>query len=410
MVIVGAGQTGARAAETLREQGWLGPVVLIGDENLPPYERPPLSKAVLLGEKTPADGTILPHDFFARQHVDFRGGAGVTAIDRASRIVVLGDGDVVPYHRVLIATGAEPRRLDIPGTELNGVFYLRSAADAERIAALLTPGRHIVIAGGGFIGLEAAAAAAQRGATVTVVEMAPRLVMRAVPPEIEERLAARHRAAGIDILLSRQIAEIAGEGGRVGEVRLDDGAVLACDAVLIGVGIAPRTAIAAAAGLALDNGIAVDRQLRTSDPDIFAAGDVCSFPHGVFDARIRVESWKNADDQGRHAARNMLGGAECYSVVPWLWSDQYELTIQVAGLPHFGATSVRRPAGADGLLVFHLGPDGRIVGTSGIGPNGAIGRSVRLGQMMIERRLYPDPARLADPSVNLKLLLAAEAA
>jgi 3-phenylpropionate/trans-cinnamate dioxygenase ferredoxin reductase subunit len=193
-------------------------------------------------------------------------------------------------------------------------------------------------------------------------------------------------------------------------VMLDDGTAIAGDAVLVAIGIIPRTELARAAGLAVDNGIVVDQHLRTSDADIFAAGDACGFPHQLFDAQIRLESWKNADEQGRLAARNMLGKGERYNAVPWLWSDQYETTIQVAGMPGFGARAVERAAADGACLVFHLADDGRIVAASGIGQNGAIGRAVRLGQMMIERRLYPDPARLADPSVNLKLLLAAEAA
>jgi 3-phenylpropionate/trans-cinnamate dioxygenase ferredoxin reductase subunit len=409
MVIIGAGQTGGRAAETLRDEGWRGPIVLVGLEDREPYERPPLSKAVLAGEKAVGDCAIFRPGFFAERQIDLRLGVGAREIRAKRQEVVLTDGSVLRYYRLLLATGAEPVRLDVPGTEKRGVGYLRSAHDAEQLAARLGAGRRIVVAGGGFIGLEAAAGAALRGSHETVVEAGPRLVMRSVPPEIERRLAARHRAAGVDVRVERRIAAIHGDGVVTG-VTLDDGDSLACDALLIGVGIVPRVELAEAAGLAVDNGVAVDRGLRTSDPKIFAAGDVCSFPHALFDARVRLESWKNADDQGRLAARNMLGRGESYDAVPWLWSDQYEMTIQVAGLTHHGSRSVERPLAADALLIFHLAEDGRMVAASGIGLNGVIGRSVRLGQMMIERRLYPDAAMLADPSVNLKLLLAAEAA
>jgi 3-phenylpropionate/trans-cinnamate dioxygenase ferredoxin reductase subunit len=254
-----------------------------------------------------------------------------------------------------------------------------------------------------------AANAGARGCEVVVIEAGPRLLMRAVPSLIEERMRARHLAADVDIRLGRQVVGIQGDRHVTG-VRLDDGAEIACDAVLVSIGVAPRVELARAAGLAIDNGIVVDRMLRTEDPHIFAAGDVSSFTHDLFAGRVRLESWKNAEEQGPVAARNMLGAGEDCSAVPWMWSDQYEMTIQIAGLPERGSHSVERRLDADASILFHLADDGRIIGASGIGPNGSIGRAVRLGQMMIERSLYPDERLLADPSVNLKTLMREQAA
>jgi 3-phenylpropionate/trans-cinnamate dioxygenase ferredoxin reductase subunit len=289
------------------------------------------------------------------------------------------------------------------------VVVLRDVIDSEALRARLGPGRRLVVIGGGFIGLEGAASAVALGAAVTVVEAAPRLMTRGVPAAIEARMRTRHAAAGVDLRLGRQVAAILG-ADKVTGVRLDDGSEITADTVLVAVGVTPRIELARAAGLPVDNGIVVDRTLRTEDPAVFAAGDACAFVHDLLGRHVRLESWKNAEDQGPVAARNMLGGAETASTVPWMWSDQYELTIQVAGFPDAGSRTVARPLDGEALVLFHLGEDGRLVAASGVGPNAAIGRVIRLGQMMIERGLYPDPAALADPSVNLKTLMRERAA
>jgi 3-phenylpropionate/trans-cinnamate dioxygenase ferredoxin reductase subunit len=267
----------------------------------------------------------------------------------------------------------------------------------------------LIIVGGGFIGLEVAAAAATRGCKVDVIEAGPRLLMRSIPAEIEKLLAARHRLAGVVLHLSRRLAAIRWARGRV-EVVLDDGKEIQGDTILAAIGIAPRVELAEAAGLVIDNGVAVDATLRSSDPNIFAAGDVCSFPNALFGSRIRLECWRNAEDQGAVAARNMLGAGEEYGGAPWLWSDQYELSIQVAGLPWLAASLVTRPAEGGGLLVFQLTNDGRLICASGIGSEGAIGRDIRVAQLMIERGLRPSAEALADATVRLKSLLVARAA
>jgi 3-phenylpropionate/trans-cinnamate dioxygenase ferredoxin reductase subunit len=409
MVIIGAGHTGCQTARTLRQDGWRGPIVLVGAEAEPPYERPPLSKGVLTGAKTMADCALFDAPALERQGIELRAGVHALAIDREGRAIALDDGSRLRYGRLLLATGAEPRRLPVPGVEPDRIRYLRSAADARGLGGVLAPGHRLAIVGGGFIGLEVAASAVARGCVVTVIEAGARLMMRSVPAAIEERVAARHRAAGVRILLGRQVAALRRDGAGT-RVTLDDGGEFHADTVLAAIGVAPRTALAEAAGLAVDNGIAVDAALRTGDPAILAAGDVCSFPHDLYGARIRLECWKGAEDQGALAARTMLGAAEPYRGVPWLWSDQYDLGIQVAGLPGFGTHSVTRALPDGGLLVFHLAADGRLMAASGVGADGAVGRDIRLAQLMIERQARPGAEALADPAVRLKSLLVAKAA
>jgi 3-phenylpropionate/trans-cinnamate dioxygenase ferredoxin reductase component len=409
VVIIGAGHTGAQAAKTLRQEGWRGAITMIGAETEPPYQRPPLSKEILTGVKTLSDCGLFEPSFLARREIDLRAGARAVAIDRKKQEVVLENGSSVPYGRLLLATGAEPRRLTVPEVGPSDIRYLRSAADASGLADIIRRRQRLIIVGGGFIGLEVAAAATSRGCTVIVIEAGPRLVMRSVPTEIEKLLAARHRLAGVMFHLNRQIAGIHWARGRV-EVDLDDGTELHGDAILAAIGVAPRVELAEAAGLAIDNGVAVDATLRSSDPNIFAAGDVSSFPHGLSGSRIRLECWRNAEDQGALAARNMLGAGEEYGSAPWLWSDQYELSIQVAGLPAPGASYLTRPAEGGGLLVFQLADDGRLICASGIGSEGTIGRDIRVAQLMIERGLRPSAEALADATVRLKSLLVARAA
>ena len=407
MMIVGGGQCGAHAAHALREHGWDGAITLLGDEGRLPYERPPLSKSVLLGQKTAEQCAIYDAAFYLEQHIELRVDAPVAAIDRVQRRVVLADGEAIGYHRLLIATGAEPRPFDVPGSTLPGVHALRAVPDAHAIAGELVPGRRIAVIGAGFIGLEIAAAAVVRGCDVIVLEAAPRALMRAVPEVVAACLIDRHRQMGVDVRFGVQVDCLTGEAHVTG-VKLADGSIVPCDAVVVGVGASPRIALAQAAGLDIDNGIAVDGMLRTSDPHIYAAGDVCSFPHPHTGHRIRIECWKNAEDQARAAARNMLGHGEVYSAVPWFWSDQYDMTIQIAGLPAYSTTTAVRETGAASRVFFALDADGALIGASGVGRAGEIARDVRIAQSLIAQRACIEPALLADRDVKLRSLLVAE--
>jgi len=410
MVIIGAGQSGARAAHALRDNGWDGEITLLGNEGVAPYDRPPLSKAVLLGQKTTAQCALYDETFYSEQRIDLRVDASVEKIDRAARKVVLKNGHTIAYQRLLIATGAAPRRLSVPGSTLEGVHVLRTAADASSVVGELLPGRKIAIVGAGFIGLEIAAAAIARGCEVIVIEAAAHALMRAVPEIVAAFLVERHRQMGVDVRFAVQVDQIIGSTmKRVTGVKLSDGTTVACDCVIAGIGVKPRTELAEAAGIDVADGIAVDDTLRTNDPHIFAAGDVCSFPHRLFRRRMRLECWKNAEDHARIVARNMLDRGETYSEVPWFWSDQYDMTIQIAGMPAFGVTTVVRETSATSRIFFALDRDGVLVGASGVGQVSEIARDVRVGQELIARRACVEPSLLSDRSVKLTPLLAAEA-
>jgi 3-phenylpropionate/trans-cinnamate dioxygenase ferredoxin reductase subunit len=280
--------------------------------------------------------------------------------------------------------------------------------DALSIIGELAPGQRIAVVGAGFIGLEVAATAIAGGCEVVVIEAASRALMRAVPEVVAGYLVERHRQMGVEVRFAVQVDQVLGST-RVSGLKLSDGTTVECDAVVVGIGVTPRTALAEAAGIDVADGIAVDDTLRTNDPYIFAAGDVCSFPHRLFRRRIRLECWKNAEDHARVVARNMLEYGETYSAVPWFWSDQYDMTIQIAGMPAFGTTSVVRETGSASRVFFALDGDGILVGASGVGKVSEISREVRVAQELIARRARVEPAMLADHSTKLKSLLTVEA-
>jgi len=407
MVIVGAGECGGRAALTLRESGYEGPVTLIGAEAHAPYERPPLSKEAITDDSAPAPKHIALAERFAEQGIDLLTGREAVGIDRAAKTVRLSDGSSIAYDRLLLATGATARTLALAEPAGDHCVTLRTFDDAVRIRERLQPGVTVAIVGGGFIGLELAASARKRGAEAVIIEAQPRILMRGVPEAIADVIAARHGAAGAELICGQGIAGIAaGDKGVV--VTLADGRRIEADFALIGIGSQPSVALAERAGLAIENGIAVDSVLRTSDPDIFAAGDCCSFPLEIYGGRrVRLESWRNAQDQGAHAAKNMLGAGEVFGVVPWFWSDQYDLSLQIAGLAEGAAQTVRRDVEDGAFILFHLAPDGRLLAASGVGPGNAVARHIRLAEMLIAKGARPDPAELASPDVKLKKLLAA---
>lgn len=403
MVIVGAGETGARAAVELRTQGWSGPITLIGQEKWSPYERPPLSKSTLVADGEASPVHILDDEKFTHYNINFISNTLVTKIDSQSHTAELVDGRRLRYERLLLATGAYPRRLSIEGSDSTGVLYLRSFSDALTLRARLQPGKHIAVIGGGFIGLEVAASARQRGCSVTLVEVGARILMRGVPAEIAGIVEAIHRKAGVKFKFGVAISRIESSLNSQ-TITFTDGTFIHCDTIVAGIGAVPETTLAATSGLKIDNGVCVDEMLATSDQDIFAAGDCCSFPHVLYAGkRIRLEAWRNAQDQGTHAARNMLGPAEPYKHIPWFWSDQFDQTLQVVGLPEYGIVTVKRDMGDAGKLFFHLCGDGRLVATSGVGAS--IAKDIRLAEMLIQQQAKPDPKSLENPTVKLKTLL-----
>jgi 3-phenylpropionate/trans-cinnamate dioxygenase ferredoxin reductase component len=399
MVIVGGGKAGARAAVAFRENAWNGPVTLISDEAFAPYDRPPLSKAAIMDEAEPQPTYLLDEGMMASLEVNFLRGAAATAIDRKAKTVALADGKKIPYDRLLIATGAEPRKLSLAGSER--ALLLRDIGDSVRIRNEFSEGRNIAIIGGGFIGLELASSAAKRGCRITVIEAQPRILMRGVTEEIAMRIAARHAEAGVTILAGASIEHIGPD-----KIVLSDDREIAADIIIAGIGAAPRFKLAEQAGLAIDNGISCNTYLQTSDPHIFAVGDCCSFPHPIFgNERLRLEAWRNASDQASVAVENMLGEQRQYEAVPWFWTDQYELNLQIAGLPHLGVSVVNRVPKENALILCHLDAEGRLIGASGIGQGNSIARDIRLLEMLIGKRASPDAAQLADPSFQLKSLL-----
>jgi 3-phenylpropionate/trans-cinnamate dioxygenase ferredoxin reductase subunit len=398
IIIIGAGLAGHRAATGLRAAGYGGALTLIGKEDRAAYDRPPLSKAAIMDAAEPVPAWLAQVDSL---DADLRHGVTAVRLDRPAKTVQLSDGSGLPYGKLLLALGARPRPLTVPGGER--ALLLRNFEDAVALRRRFQPERRVVIIGGGFIGLELAASAVQRGCRVTVIEAQPRLLMRGVPEVIAQIVHDRHRAAGVEILTSIGLAAIGAAG-----VHLADGRCIPCDTVVAGIGAVPETQLAEAAGLAVGNGIAVDAALRTSDPDIFAAGDCCCFPHPLFgDERIRLEAWRNAQDQGSFVAQAMLGMAETYTAIPWFWSDQYDLSLQVAGLPGLGSATVTRRRAEATILHFHLTGDGQLVGASGIGPGNAVARDIKLAEMLIAKGARPDPKALAAPAIPLKSLLKA---
>lgn len=404
-VILGAGECGARAAFALREKGFAGEVTLVGAEPLPPYERPPLSKAGSTDASEPK--FIAAAEKYVENGIRLLTGLAARDLDTASRTVTLSDGAVLSYDKLLLATGAAAR--SFPGAP-DGSAHIRSLRTHHDAAALrdaMKPGKHIAIIGGGFIGLELAATARLVGTEVTVVEGLERVLKRGVPEEIAHLITERHRAEGVDIRCGVSIETLTAENGKA-RIRLSTGEVIEADLILVGIGARPNVEIAERAGLAIDNGIAVDIHLQTSAADVFAAGDCCSFPLSIYGGRrVRLESWRNAQEQGTLAAANMLGLDEAISSVPWFWSDQYDMTLQIAGLAEGAATHHRRDLGAGAFILFHLDADGRLIAASGIGPGNAVARDIRLAEMLIAARARPDPAALAASDIKLKSLLAA---
>ena len=407
IVVVGAGECGARAALALRDNGFEGAVTLVGDEAAAPYERPPLSKEALTAAPEVVPKTVATPRDFERSGIALLAERRAVGIDRAARTVELADGGRLAYDRLLLATGARAARLPARLDPERQVLYLRSLTDARHLRARLRPGARLAVIGGGFIGLELAASARRLGVEVCVLELQPRVLMRAVPEPIARRIAARHAAAGVALRCGVAVEAVGTHRGGL-RIALGGGETLDIDAAVAGVGAVPEIALAVASGLAVENGVKVDRRLRCGD-GIFAAGDCCSFPLPLYGGRrVRLESWRNALDQAALAARNLLGAEDEVASVPWFWSDQYELTFEVAGLVDEGEVAVTRRGRDDAFLLFHLAADGCLVAASGLGRGPAVARDMRVAERLIARRARPDPAALASPATRLKSLLARE--
>jgi len=403
IVIIGAGEAGATLAVELVRLGHAGPVHLVGEEDCPPYERPPLSKAHLTPGEEALPAPVFPSDLALDRVVHDRGLTAVR-IDRESATVELSNGARLAYHKLVFSTGAVPRQLAI-SDGIAGVHYLRSMLQARALRATLQAGGPVAILGAGFIGLEVAAAARRHGCAVTVIEPQTRILARGVDAEIADRVQRLHEENGVAFRLGTGVDALSNRGSNV-LLSLTDGETVAVSAVVIGIGAVPEVELARTAGLVIDNGISVDERLTTSDPAILAIGDCCSFPLAIYGGRrVRLESWRNARDQAAIAAAVLVGGEVPALPAPWFWSDQYDHGLQVAGLVDEGVETVSRPVGDDGLITFHRAVDGRLVAACGFGPGQAVARDIRLAEMLIARGAHPEAAQLADPTAKLKSLL-----
>jgi 3-phenylpropionate/trans-cinnamate dioxygenase ferredoxin reductase subunit len=400
IVVIGAGQAGSSLVAKLRKDGFDGDITLIGAETALPYQRPPLSKAYLLGEMEKERLFLRPESFYADTDITLKLGATVTGIDPAAKTVSLGD-EVITYDQLALTTGSDPRRLPaVIGGDLDGVFVVRGLSDVDAMAPHVTTGKRVLIVGGGYIGLEAAAVCAKRGLSVTLVEMADRILQRVAAPETSDYFRALHKGHGVDIREGTGLERLEGEDGKVARAVLGDGSTLDVDFVVVGVGIAPATTLAEQAGLTIENGIRVDAQGRTSDPSIWAAGDCASFPYKG--ERIRLESVPNAIDQSEIVAQNMLGAGKDYVAQPWFWSDQYDVKLQIAGL-NSGYDNVVTRQGEGQSVSFWYYKGDQLVAVDAMNDP----RAYMVGKRLIDAGKTADKSVVADPEADLKPLLRA---
>jgi 3-phenylpropionate/trans-cinnamate dioxygenase ferredoxin reductase subunit len=402
-VIVGGGLAGAKAAETLRAEGFDGPVVLLAGEPEVPYERPPLSKEYLLGKADRESPRVLPAEWYGEHDVELRIGVRATHLDTAAHRLTLASGEELPYAKLLLATGSSARRIPVPGADLDGVRYLRTFADSDRLLADFSGGgRHVVMVGAGWIGLEAAAAARHHGNEVTIVEPQPGPLHAVLGLEMGRVFARLHREHGVNLFTETVVREFRGTGGRVEAVATDQHAGLPADIVVVGVGAAPNVDLAAAAGMEVENGIITDDALRTSAPDVFACGDVASSFNPLYGRQVRVEHWANALNGGPAAARSMLGQSVTYDRVPYFYSDQYELGMEYSGLGGPGDTVVTRGNPDDGAFIAFWLQDGRV--TAGMNVN-VWDVTDPIQQLIRSRRAVP-VGSLTDADIPLERLAA----
>lgn len=403
ILIIGAGHCGGRVVQYLREDGFQGRIDLVGDELSAPYERPPLSKDVLIGTKRLDELDLMPSDVMEGLRVN-RHIASVLSIEPKLNTAKLSNGEVLHYDALLFANGGTPRLLNIPGEDLPQVMALRNKDDALRLSAHLKEGQRIVIIGGGFIGLEVAASAYKLGCKVTLIEGGSQLMGRAVPKLIADRAYTAHLDKGIDLRIGVSPLQIEKENSHL-TVALSDGTTVPADAVVVGIGIVPNIEIAQTAGITTARGIRVDSQLRTNVANIFAAGDVAEFPSPISGTLVRQETWQNAESQARVVATNLLGGHEKFHSSSWFWSDQYEYQLQVSGEPSAGLSWVVREQEDGDVIVFYLDDKNKIVGASGWGLTSRITKDLKIARILVERGVVATGDVLSSPETKLKSLL-----
>lgn len=409
VVIVGAGHAGFETAAALRRAGFDKHVALIGEDEALPYQRPPLSKGLLAGTVKADAVAFRTRDFYEHHEIDLRQKERVVAVDRASQTVALASGGSLRYDRLVLATGAQPRRLPVPGVDLDGVFYLRTLFDAEALAARLRSEGRAVVIGGGFIGLEFAAVASSLGIETVIVEAQPRLMARAVTERVSEFYALEHARWGCQVLVSNGVRRIIPNGDKAGGVELDDGRTIAADTIVVAIGIEPSVQLAQQSAFRVDNGVVVDDSLHTDDPRVFAIGDCASFPSPLDGRHVRLESVQNAADQAACVAEQVVGRPTRYRAIPWFWSDQRDLKLQMAGLSTGHDQLVVRGSPDDRSFSVFWFRSGILLGGESVNRPGdhVVIRRLLTGQPR-ERRLTPEQA--ADPSFDLKPLVKASAA
>jgi len=398
IVVIGAGHGGGELCAALRQQGFAGAITLIGDEPHPPYQRPPLSKAYLTGGTERAHLFLKGNDFYEDSGIALRLGQSVAKIDRSRKCVQLSDGSDVPYTRLAIATGARPRPLPVPGADCEGVHYLRTIRDADAIAPLLRAGQRLAVIGGGYIGLEIASSARKSGVDVVVIERLSRLLARVASEALSARVHRLHTAHGVTIRLDTEVGRIEA-GGAGPTLHLAGGGPIETDVVVVGIGVIPNQDLAAETGLLTRNGIIVDAHCRTSDPDIFALGDVAEHPNRLF-GRVRLESVQNAVEQAKACARNMLGAGQAYDAIPWFWSEQFDCHLQIAGLSGGAEQTILRPGRDEHSGSLWNFRAGRLIAVEAM--NDA--KAYMMGRRWLAGGTSPDPGLIIDPERDLKTL------
>ena len=405
IVVIGAGQAGLQTIMSLRQTGYEGDITLVGDEAFLPYQRPPLSKAYLSGNMERERLFLKPDEFFTENNVTLKLNTSVESLDAAAKSVTLSNGETLSFEYAVIATGSRPRLLNVPGRELANIFDLRGMADIDAMQPHFVEGKKLVVVGGGYIGLEAAAVAAGMGLSVHVLEAAPRLLARVAEPEISDFYTRIHQAHGVTLVTESQMTGFVGDGA-VSGVEMADGSIIDADIVITGIGILPNVEIAETAGLAVENGIVVNEVGQTSDAHIFAAGDCTSHPNDLLGRTMRLESVPNAIEQGKAVASAICGTPKPYHQVPWFWSDQYDVKLQIAGVPTQIDSKVLRGDDSSNSFAWFYFTGDKLTGVT------AINRPAEFmaGRMLIEKslkgELAADPAKLADEDMKPKEWLA----